>query len=169
MNQRILLFYMLISVVYCGYAMQDAKDNNEIKQGLYYLTQNLAYMAPEVFEAEVAPEWHRRISFLKRYMEKSFSVADVYNDVIYFNECTHSEATYKMTYAQISFLLTAGPEIQKKVEMPATTEIDRKTALKREYLQLLKYVETFNACHAEYKALWEQAEWRRIRAVLQLK
>lgn len=163
MNKVFLFSFMLINLDCSVYAMHKGEETCEIEQGLDYLNQNLAYMAPEVFETEVAPRWYKHMSFLNRYLKKSFNEADIYHDAVFFSAYGYSLAHYKMTYPQIKSLLCGGLAMLQNVKIPAADEKGPKTSLQREYLQLLQEVRTFNNSNTTYRSLWEEGKWQEIR------
>ena len=161
-----LFFFMFAFVAHSACGMQNPSDVSEVQIGLSYLNQNLTSMAPGVFETEVSPVWYKHMSFLNRYLKKSFNEADIYHDEVFFNSYYYSQAAYKMTYPQIKSLLCGGLAVLQKVEIPSKDQIGHKTALQREYLLVLKDLEAFNASNTAYRSLWEDGKWRQIREAI---
>lgn len=167
MKKLLLLLGTAVFAVQAAQAMEESVDIAQVHKGLHNLWLDTANMTPGTFKVEVAPEWHRLMSFLKRYMQRNFNTADIYDDVVYFNECVHSTGLYKLTYVQIKYLFSMVPQVLEKVAMPKNQyEKDPQHTLKKECLQLLEQVQKFNIANPEYKALWENRNWQQIREAI---
>lgn len=159
--KNLLLLFVLVNSL--SHAMENSE---EVAQGFNYLTHNHAYMAPEVFETEVAPIWYKHMSFLNRYLKKAFNEADIYHDAVFFNSYCYSHATYKLTYPQIKSLLCGGLAVLQKAKVHSADETGPRVSLQREYLQLLQEVQTFNNSNIAYRDLWEVGKWQEIRETI---
>ena len=153
------------------HAMIDSNEIVAIERGLHLLSQDLGHMAPEVFETDVAPEWHQRIRFLMRYIGKDFKPEDIGQNSVTFtdSDSSNKRAVYTLTYPQITYLLNEISCAVQKALMPPLHGRDGKTELKKEYILVLKHVHQFNLSNPAYKSLWELGKWKHIRVALRVK
>lgn len=128
--------------------------------GLRWLTKDSSYMPAEK-ATRLSYDWQMGMSFLKRYMDRNFNVYDIYEDVVYFNECESSLAvTYRMTYPQIKVFLDAVSAMRVPSANQPAGQLEQK------YIQLIDSWKKFDAANSEYRAAWINRDWQKIRKAI---
>lgn len=143
-------------------SMQHPAVGSDAEEGLRWLIKDAPYMAPEK-AVQVTYGWQAGMSFLKRYMQRNFNLADIYEDVVYFNECEYSTAIYGMTYPQIRIFLTAVSELC----VPSSYKTS--DTLCQKYIQLIGRWKKFDAENPTYRQAWENGDWKEIRKAINAK
>lgn len=133
--------------------------DGQIHDALKWLTKDSSYMAPEK-AVQLEYDWKKGMSFLNRYIIGGFNVADVYEDVVFFNEWEYSTDTYKLTYPQIKGFLVALSQLPQ-IKTAASTD-----QLQQKYLELINKWKELDVAQPEYRHAWINGDWQFIRKKL---
>lgn len=157
--KNVLVFALGLATI-STYAMETG--GSDAQEGLRWLAKDSSYIAPEKAVA-ITYGLAKGMSFLTRYMEKNFNEYDIYEDVVYFNECESSQATYGMTYMQIKHFL------QDVSEMHTPSPSSPVGQLEQKYIQLINKWKAFDAQNTEYRQAWLKLDWEQIRKIVSKK
>lgn len=147
-------------------SMQTPAASSDIQKGLEWLSKDISNESE--WKYTVNHQWYKGMSFLKRYLERNFNVADIYEDVVYFNECVHSDAIYGMSYLQVKNFLHAISEISH-TSGTVSVKNSEITQLRTKYIQLIQNWKKFDAENPTYRQAWENGDWKEIRKAINAK
>lgn len=147
----------LVLVPFAARAMDQS-----LHDSLQWLSKDIDFVAPELVTA-ISHGWGKGMSFLARYLEANFNEADIYEDKVFFNECTYSTAIYQMTYAHIQEYFKALSYIPETVQ-PVTGD-----GLRDAYIELIHKWKKFNTENRAYANAWRNGDCQALRNIIRTK
>lgn len=160
-------FLLLLTLSFSiAYSMSKKSEVSELHESLEWLTKDTSPLYPES-AVYISMKWGKGMSFLERYMNKSFNECDIYKEAVFFNECTYSADTYKMEYTEIKNFLN---EVSNYIPLiTASGKKESKDKMQAQYCALILKWRDFDAHNPLYRQTWASGDFNKIRAAIRSK